>query len=122
MKKWKSCHSISPRNCNRKLVRHNSSPISQKERQSAKTRVLSKLKTKNGSTQTDPEIAYGSIILDTILNILLPTVDVFTDTVFFVGKIEQLYFLSPSKNSFDPYESFEEACKIKLCCFNDNKW
>ena len=83
---------------------------------------MSKLKTKNSSTQTDPEIAYGGIILDSVLNILLPTIDVLTDTAFFVGKIEQLYFFTPTKSSFDPYESFEEACKIKLHYFIDKKY
>ena len=67
-------------------------------------------------SQTELEIDYGSILLDSFLNVILPTIDSLTDTFFFIGSMEQLYS-NPQENANTVYGSRSEASEYSSVAY-----
>ena len=108
MKKYDSMSPISMKSGIIKKKRRNSAPDTSFEKDLEIKRYCQKLNKHDNSSQTDFDIAWGSIFINFFLGIFLPTIDVVTDFVFVIGKLEELYSESPDKI----FLSKQEASKL----------
>ena len=86
--------------------RRKSAPGTALEKKFERNRYCQKVNKTDQSSQPDFEIAWGSIFINFFLGIFLPTLDVVTDMVFLIGKLEALYW-QPDQI----FLSEDEACK-----------
>ena len=56
-------------------------------------------------------LALYAIMLDIFLNLIVPSVDIFTDLVFYVGNMYELH-VTQEKNVLQ-MESIQELCKLE---------
>ena len=67
-------------------------------------------------SRTWSEIALKAILIAFLLNIFLPSLDVVTDMVFFVGNVYDLHV--ESTKDVTQFKSPQEFCKLKYISYN----
>ena len=70
----------------------------------------------NWISRTWSEIALKAILIAFLLNIFLPSLDVVTDMVFFVGNVYDLHV--ESTKDVTRFKSHQEFCKLKNVPYN----
>ena len=106
MGKFNSMSSILVNSAGMEKKRRNSAPDTAFEKNLERNRYCQKMNKTDQSSQPDFEIAWGSIFINFFLGIFLPTLDVVTDFIFVMGKLEALYW-QPDQI----FLSEDEACK-----------
>ena len=97
MKKYDSMSPILMKRGSIKKKRRNSAPDSTFEKNLEINKHFQKKNKRDNSSQTDFDIAWGPVFINFFLGIFLPTLDVGTDFLFVIGKLEELYVESPDQ-------------------------
>ena len=90
----KKCNSLPKylvRNEYHKASRRQSSANTRGEKNVQTSKFFLRMEKTNSSTQTEFEMEWGPIIKDIFLCVILPTLDVGTDSIYLVNNLQRLY-------------------------------